>query len=87
MKSGQEVLVQVQKEPMGTKGARLTRQITVPGRNLVYMPFNPHIGVSRRIENAEERERLREVMQEGSGEVGGGFIVRTAAEGLEADKL
>ncbi len=87
LKTGQEVLVQVQKEPIGTKGARLTRQITVPGRNLVYMPFNPHIGVSRRIENEEERERLRAVMQESSSEVGGGFIVRTAAEGIEGEKL
>lgn len=87
LKSGQEVLVQVQKEPIGTKGARLTRQITVPGRNLVYMPFNPHVGVSRRIENDQERERLRAVMQEAASEVGGGFIVRTAAEGIEDDKL
>ncbi|MEM6531585.1 MAG: Rne/Rng family ribonuclease [Myxococcota bacterium] len=87
LKSGQEVMVQVQKEPIGTKGARLTRQITVPGRNLVYMPFNPHIGVSRRIEDEEERERLREILQDASTEHGGGFIVRTAAEGIEQGKL
>ncbi len=87
LKSGQEVLVQVQKEPIGTKGARLTRQITIPGRNLVYMPFNPHVGISRRIEGEAERDRLRTTLERIVEPLGGGGIVRTAAENLEEERL
>ena len=86
VQQGQEILVQVQKEPIGTKGARLTRHITIPGRNLVYMPFSEHTGVSLRIEDLEERERLRLAVEENKIS-GTGFIVRTAAEGVEAEEL
>jgi ribonuclease G len=86
LREGQDVVVQVQKEPLGTKGARLTRRVTIPGRHLVYMPFADHIGVSHRIDSEEERERLRAALAE-VGPPGSGFIVRTAAEGLEADVL
>ena len=85
LKQGQEVVVQVQKEPLGTKGARLTRHVTIPGRNLVYMPFSDHIGVSRRIEDPAERERLRGIVVAVAD--GGGFIVRTAAEGESEERL
>ncbi len=85
LKQGQEILVQVQKEPLGTKGARLSRHVTIPGRNLVYMPFSEHVGVSRRIEDMAERERLRAALASESAE--GGFIVRTAAEGESAEEL
>lgn len=87
LKQGQTVLVQVQKEPMGSKGARLTRQITVPGRHLVYMPFNSHVGVSRRIEDPVERQRLKDSLSEFIGAEGGGYIVRTAADGVDGAKL
>ena len=86
VKQGQEILVQVQKEPIGTKGARLTRHITIPGRNLVYTPFSDHTGVSLRIEDPEERERLRLAVEDNKIP-GTGFIVRTAAEGIEAEEL
>ncbi|OGQ90543.1 MAG: ribonuclease G [Deltaproteobacteria bacterium RIFOXYA12_FULL_58_15] len=85
LKQGQEILVQVQKEPLGTKGARLTRHVTIPGRNLVVMAFSDHIGVSRRIEDPKERERLKQVLGGRNDDVG--FIVRTAAEGESADGL
>ncbi|HXJ35837.1 MAG TPA: Rne/Rng family ribonuclease [Candidatus Eisenbacteria bacterium] len=76
----QELLVQVSKEPMGTKGARVTAQISLPGRHLVHMPGTDHVGISRRIEDPEERERLRDAVEsERSGP--GGFIVRTACAG------
>jgi ribonuclease G len=86
LRQGQDVLVQVQKEPLGTKGARLTRHVTIPGRKLVYMPFSDHIGVSRRIEDSAERERLRSLVAAVAG-AGDGFIVRTAAEGDPAELL
>jgi ribonuclease G len=78
---GNEILVQVVKDPLGTKGARLTTYITLPSRFLVYMPQGRGVGVSARIENETERERLRSAVQGGmaAGEAGG-FIVRTAAE-------
>ena len=85
LKEGQEILVQVAKEPIGGKGARLTSRITLPGRNLVFMPFVDHIGVSRRIENERERRRLREIIAR-IRPPETGFIVRTAGEGRdEAD--
>jgi Rne/Rng family ribonuclease len=88
LKEGQEVLVQVVKEPLGTKGARLTSHVTMPGRFLVFMPTVDHVGVSRKIESREERARLRGIVKsfrEAYGFVGG-VIIRTAAAGRpEAD--
>ena len=78
----QEILVQVGKEPIGNKGARVTSNITLPGRYVVYMPNSSNIGVSRRIESASERDRLRNMAQAIKADVEGGFIIRTAAEGL-----
>jgi len=85
LKEGQEILVQISKEPISTKGARITSHISLPGRHLVYMPTVDHVGISRRIESEEERERLRELV-EGMKPEGAGFIVRTVSEGQsEAD--
>lgn len=78
----QELLVQVGKEPIGSKGARVTSNITLPGRYVVYTPNSSNIGVSRRIESASERDRLRNMAQAVKADVEGGFIIRTAAEGL-----
>ena len=78
----QELLVQVGKEPIGTKGARVTSNITLPGRYVVYMPNSSNIGVSRRIESPTERDRLRDMAKTIKADVEGGFIIRTAAEGL-----
>ncbi len=86
LQEGQELLVQIAKEPLGNKGARVTTHITIPGRNLVLMPMVRHVGVSRRIEDQEEREKLREIMQS-IKPAEYGFIVRTAAEGAQVDKL
>jgi ribonuclease G len=86
LQEGQEVLVQVAKEPIGSKGARITTHITLPGRNLVLMPMVEHIGVSRRIDNEKERRRLRDLVC-AIKPTACGFIVRTAAEGVEAEKL
>lgn len=83
---GQEVLVQVAKSPMGTKGARVTSYITLPGRYLVLMPISEHIGVSRKIEDEEERNRLKDTIKE-LRKNNSGYIVRTAAEGVNNDKL
>ena len=82
----QEIIVQIAKEPMGTKGARLTSSISLPGRHLVYMPTSGHVGVSRRIASAEERARLRAAVKE-LGRVQGGFIVRTACEGVSKREI
>src|SRR5205814_5172164 len=81
LQKGQEVLVQVAKEPMGTKGARVTSHVSLPGRYLVCMPGTRHIGISRRIEDAAERDRLRAIV-EAERPAEGGFIVRTACEGV-----
>ena len=78
----QELLVQVGKEPIGTKGARVTSNIMLPGRYVVYMPNSSNIGVSRRIESVTERDRLRNMAKTIKADVEGGFIIRTAAEGL-----
>lgn len=86
LKEGQELLVQVSKEPIGTKGARITSHVSLPGRHLVYMPTVDHIGISRRIECEAERERLRKVVEE-MREAGTGFIVRTVSEGKSGDDL
>jgi ribonuclease G len=81
LKEGQEIVVQVVKEPLGTKGARLTTHVTMPGRFLVFMPTVDHIGVSRKIESREERARLRGIVREFREAHGftGGVIIRTAA--------
>jgi Rne/Rng family ribonuclease len=87
LKEGQEILVQVAKEPIGRKGARITSYIVFPGRFLVFMPTVDHVGVSRRIESARERQRLRDLVLELRGEIGRGFIVRTAGEGTSREEL
>jgi len=86
LRKGQEVLVQVSKEPLGTKGARVTSFISLPGRYLVYMPQSRHIGVSRRIRDEAERDRLRGAVRE-LAQAAGGFIVRTNAEGRGEDEF
>jgi Rne/Rng family ribonuclease len=89
LKEGQEVLVQVVKEPLGTKGARLTSHVTMPGRFLVFMPTVDHVGVSRKIESREERARLRGIVRDFRDEHGftGGVIIRTAAGGRSKDDI
>ena len=77
---GEEILVQVAKDPLGTKGARVTSHISLPGRYMVFMPGTKHIGISRRIESEDERKRLKEIAQT-LGTQNGGFILRTACEG------
>ena len=79
LKAGEEIIVQIAKEPLGKKGARITSHVALPGRFLVYMPTVDHIGVSRRIGSAEDRSRLRRLVTEAKGTFPGGFIVRTAA--------
>jgi ribonuclease G len=86
LRKGQEVLVQVSKESLGTKGARVTSFVSLPGRYLVYMPQAHHIGVSRRIHEESERERLRGIVR-GLNPPPGGFIVRTNAEGEGEEDL
>jgi len=87
LKPGQEIIVQIAKEPLGKKGARITSHVALPGRFLVYMPTVNHIGVSRRINSAEERSRLRRLVTEAKGNFPGGFIVRTAADGAPDDEI
>jgi ribonuclease G len=82
---GQWILVQVAKDPLGSKGARITTHISLPGRNVVFMPTLAHLGVSRRIEDPDERERLRKIIE--GIEVKGGMIVRTAGEGASEASL
>ncbi len=84
---GQEILVQVSKSPIGTKGARITSNISLPGRFLVLMPTSSHIGISRRIEDEGERKRLKDIVSELSQNSSMGYIVRTAAEGVRQEKL
>jgi ribonuclease G len=86
LKRNQEIIVQIAKEPIGTKGARLTSFISLPGRHLVYTPTSNHIGISRRIESAEERGRLRAAVKE-LAPAQGGFIVRTACEGVNKREI
>ncbi len=81
LKEGQEILVQIAKEPLGQKGARITSHIALPGRFVVYMPTVDHLGVSRKIASDEERHRLRRILQTHRAGVPGGYIVRTAGEG------
>jgi ribonuclease G len=95
LKQGQDVLVQVTKDSIGSKGPRVSCNISLPGRHLVYMPTHQHVGISRRITNDEERARLRTTLEEIRaavvGEDGkptpGGFVVRTVSEGLSREKL
>lgn len=89
LREGQSTLVQVIKNPLGTKGARLTTNLTVPSRYLVYMPGDSSIGVSAKIEDEAEKDRLRGIVEklQESEESDNGFIVRTAAEGVEEDIL
>jgi ribonuclease G len=89
LREGQEIIVQVVKEPLGTKGARLTSHVTMPGRFLVFMPTVDHIGVSRKIESREERGRLRGIVREFRDATGfnGGVIIRTAASGRPKDDI
>src|SRR5215216_4084837 len=89
LKEGQEVLVQVVKEPLGTKGARLTSHVTMPGRFLVFMPTVDHVGVSRKIESRDERSRLRGIVREFREQHGfsGGVIIRTAAAGRPKEDI
>lgn len=80
LRDGQDLQVQVTKEPLGTKGAQITTHVTLPGRYLVYMPTFNHIGISRRIENEKKRNELRKLVEEMRPEGAGGFIVRTVSE-------
>jgi Rne/Rng family ribonuclease len=87
LKSGQEILVQIAKEPIAKKGARITSHIALPGRFLVFMPTVSHVGVSRKIASDEERHRLKRILLHERGESSGGLIVRTAAEGASEEEL
>lgn len=84
---GQDIIVQVIKDPIGSKGARLTTHITLPARYLVYMPDSDHIGISQKIGDDQERERLRSVVRAAMGEVEGGFILRTMADQVSEEEL
>jgi Rne/Rng family ribonuclease len=87
LKEGQELLIQIAKEPIGKKGARITSHIALPGRFLVFMPTVNHTGVSRKIASEEERQRLKRIIQSERENGGGGFIVRTAAAGASDEEL
>jgi len=87
LKTNQEILVQIAKEPIAKKGARITSHIALPGRFLVFMPTVSHIGVSRKIAADEERQRLKRILVHERGDASGGFIVRTAAEGASEEEL
>ncbi len=88
LREGQDVLVQVLKDPLGTKGARLTMHITLPARHLVYLPSSNHIGVSQKIEDDETRERLRQIVKSAvEGDEQGGYILRTMAENATEEEL
>ncbi len=86
IKKGQPLLVQIKKAPIDAKGARVTLDITLPGRYLVVMPHNDYIGISKRISDPEEKERLKSIA-EGLVDAGKGMVIRTVAEGIEAEKL
>ncbi len=87
LKEGQEIIVQISKEPLGQKGARITSHIALPGRFVVYMPTVDHAGVSRKIPSDEERHRLKRVLQTHRQGIPGGYICRTAAEGKSEEEL
>ena len=87
LREGQEIIVQIAKEPLGKKGARITSHVALPGRYVVYMPTVDHVGVSRKIGSDEERLRLKRIILESRRNITGGFIVRTAAEGCSEEEL
>jgi ribonuclease G len=87
LKEGQEIIVQIAKEPLGQKGARITSHIALPGRFLVYMPTVDHIGVSRKIPSDDERLRLKRILQNNRTGIPGGYIVRTAGDGRTEEEL
>jgi ribonuclease G len=87
LKEGQEIIVQIAKEPLGQKGARITSHIALPGRYVVYMPTLEHMGVSRKIGSDEERQRLKRILTGRKPAGSGGFITRTAAEGRTEDEI
>ena len=91
VRDGQSLIAQVIKDPIGSKGARLTTHLSVPARFLVYMPYTDHVGISQRIDDEEERQRLKDVVEKALADEGmegrGGFIIRTAAEGVGEDEL
>ena len=89
VREGEELVVQVTKDPLGSKGARLTTYLSIPSRYLVFMPFLTAPGISQRIEDEEERQRLRDLIEKEAGEQGwpGSFIARTAAEGVDQEHL
>jgi len=87
LKAGQEIIVQIAKEPLGQKGARITSHVALPGRYVVYMPSVDHMGVSRKIASDEERHRLKKVLQAHRAGTTGGFIVRTAGEGHTEEEI
>ncbi len=87
LKAGQDIVVQIAKEPLGKKGARITSHVALPGRYLVYMPTVNHIGVSRKIAAADNRSRLRRLVGEANASYPGGFIVRTAAGEATDDEI
>ncbi|QKI88648.1 ribonuclease G [Thiomicrorhabdus xiamenensis] len=89
LRCGQKIMVQVVKDPLGTKGARVTMQVTIPSRMLVYMPTEKTLGVSQKIDSNEERERLREMVKQipEYSDAEGGYIVRTVAEGVDFHEM
>jgi len=90
LREGQSLVVQVTKDPIGTKGARLTTQLSIPSRYLVFMPGVSHVGISQRIEDENERARLKGLVDEAAAEeteVDGGYIIRTAAEAASPEEL
>jgi ribonuclease G len=87
LKEGQEILVQIAKEPLGQKGARITSHIALPGRYVVYMPTLDHMGVSRKIASDDERLRLKKILQKHRAGIQGGFIIRTAGEGRSEEEI
>jgi len=87
LSEGQEIVVQIAKEPMGQKGARITSHIALPGRFCVYMPTIEHMGVSRKIASDDERMRLRRILQTHRQGLPGGFIIRTAGEGKSEEAI
>jgi len=87
LKEGQEIIVQIAKEPLGQKGARITSHIALPGRYVVYMPTLEHMGVSRKVANDDERLRLKKILQTHRAGIPGGFILRTAGEGKSEEDI
>ncbi|MBV8864256.1 MAG: Rne/Rng family ribonuclease, partial [Acidobacteriaceae bacterium] len=87
LKPGQEIIVQIAKEPLGQKGARITSHIALPGRYVVFMPSVGHLGVSRKVASDEERQRLKRILQAHRPGTSGGFIVRTAGEGVSEEEI